>query len=448
MSHNYSDKQYKKILILGFGVEGKDAYCYLKKKYPLATFAIADRNEIIIPSKNVKLFCGKNYLRKINDYDLILKSPGIPSSLKEIKKAEKNGAVITTLANIFFNECKGKIIGVTGTKGKSTTATLIYKILKEAKKDAYLVGNIGNTPLKYLNSNFGKHKIFVYELSSYQLSTLKKSPNISVFLSIFPDHMPYHGSFKNYRDSKANIAKFQDKNDYFIYNSGYEFIDELAKNSKGKTIDYKNACLIKDNAIYYGNEKIIYLKEIKLLGEHNIENIFACICVAKIFKIPADVISKAIKNFRCLEHRLELVGNYQGITFYDDAISTTPESTIAAIEVFKDKLGTIFLGGEDRGYIFSALAKKIADYNVQNIVLFPETGEKIQQKIIEIYNKKRIKLPRFLKTKSMEEAVKFAYKHTPPGRICLLSTASPSYSVFKNFIEKGNLFKEEVKKNS
>ncbi|MFA6106137.1 MAG: UDP-N-acetylmuramoyl-L-alanine--D-glutamate ligase [Patescibacteria group bacterium] len=436
---------HRKIIILGYGVEGKSLYKYLKKRYPEDTLAIADKNKITAPG-HVKLYSGKNYLKNIGEYDLIVKTPGISPNTEEIKEALLKGAEITSAANIFFNNCKGKIIGVTATKGKSTTSTLIYKILRAAKKDAYLVGNIGNPPLKYLASNMGKGKIFVYELSSYQLHDLKKSPHISVFLTIFPEHMPYHGSYENYREAKANIVRYHNKNNYFVYNSGYDFLKKLAKQSKAKPVDYLKVCQANNGWIYYKNKKIIPLKEIKLLGKHNMENICAGIAVAKILRLSDKDIRRAVKNFKGLEHRIELVAERKGIKFYDDAISTTPESTMAAMDIFKETLGTILLGGEDRGYNFSRLAKSIYRYRVKNIVIFPDSGAEIWKEIVKVYKKYKSGLPRKIMTRDMGEAVRFASKNTAKGEVCLLSTASPSYSVFKNFIEKGNLFKKEVRR--
>ncbi|MFA6389467.1 MAG: UDP-N-acetylmuramoyl-L-alanine--D-glutamate ligase [Patescibacteria group bacterium] len=436
---------YKNIIILGFGIEGKSAFSYLKKKYPKAAFAIADKNKIDSSFRG-RTFTGKNYLKNIGGYDLIVKSPGISLREKDIAKAVKKGARLTSATELFFEACRGKIIGVTGTKGKSTTSTLIYEILKKAKIKSSLVGNIGNPPLDFLDKNSGKGKIFVYELSSYQLNDLKKSPWIAVFLNIFPDHMPYHGSFKNYQKAKANIVKFQGGDGCFIYNSDYRFLANLAKSAKGRAVSYTKTCSAKNGAVYYKNEKIISQKDIKLLGKHNLENIFACITAAKILKVSNTVIREAIKNFKGLPHRLELARVYKGIKFYDDAISTTPESTIAAIEVFGDNLGTIILGGENRGYNFSRLAKIILKYRVKNVVLFPDSGAKIWKEIVKACRARGEKLPLKLETKKMSQAVKFAYKNTEEGKVCLLSTASPSYSIFKNFIDKGNQFKKEVKK--
>jgi len=441
-----SEKQ-KNIIIVGFGFEGRCAFSYFKKKYPKARIAIADQNIINNPPKGVETFFGKNYLEKIGEFDLIIKSPGVPAHLPEFKKAIKNKVEITTATNLFFSQFRDQIIGVTATKGKSTTATLIYKILKQAGKEVYLLGNIGDAnPYKFLNKKPNKNLFFVYELSSYQLADLNQSPRVAVWLNIFPDHLPYHGSFAKYQKAKANISLFQNHQDWFIYNSSFQYLKNLVKKSQAQKVDYLNKCVIKNNAIFYGAEKIVDIKKIKLLGEHNFKNIMAVICAVKILGIKNTDIEKAISSFKGLEHRLEFVKKVKGIEFYDDAISTTPESTMAGMEVFGDRLGTMILGGQDRGYNFKNLAKKIFELKIKNIILFPDSGKTIWQEIEKVYQKNKTSLPKKLETSNMKEAVQFAYKNTTPGKVCLLSTASPSYSIFKNFKEKGDLFKKEVKK--
>jgi UDP-N-acetylmuramoyl-L-alanine---L-glutamate ligase len=441
------EKKEPNFMIVGYGVEGRNAFDYLKKKHPRSDIAIADQKTVNDRPKGSKTFFGKDYLKNIHGYDMIIKSPGIPSDLPEFKQAIKNGARVTTVTNMFFDKFSKRIIGVTGTKGKSTTATLIYEILKQAGQDVHLVGNIGeNNPFDYMDDKRFRESIFVYELSSYQLQDLRQSPHIAVFIDIFPDHLPYHRTFEKYKQAKANIAKFQNKNDFFIYNYEYAFIKNLSKKSESKIIDYLSKCQIKTDGIFYNQEKIIDIKNIKLLGRHNQKNICASICAAKIFKIKNQDIKKAVAKFSGLEHRLEFVKNINGSDYYDDAISTTPESTLAAMEVFKDRLGVIILGGENRGYDFKKLAEKIFELNIKNIVLLPDSGKKIWQEIVRIFNKNKRPLPKKLATKNMKQAVKFACKNILPGQVCLLSTASPSYSVFKDFKEKGELFKKEVMK--
>lgn len=400
-------KKYKKILILGYGKEGQATEKFLKKYLPEAVVGIADQN--ISP----------NYLDEQKNYDLVIRSPGI--SKKLITKP------YTTATNIFFANINNIVIGVTGSKGKSTTASLIYSILKTAGKKVRLVGNIGYPMLKEIFRPVNKDDIFVAELSSYQLDDIKYSPHISVITNLFPEHMNYHGNTDNYYEAKKNILKFVKPDDYYCYNPKYSILVQWTKSVKCHTLPSK---------------RTIYFDRIAnpLLGEHNLENIDEAVTVAKnIFNISDEVIKNTVRNFKPLPHRLQFIGKFKGILFYDDAISTTPESTICAIKSFP-KIGTIFLGGLDRGYDFNELVRVIIDRKIPNIVLFPDSGEKIFKLLNNVTGIK------FLKTKNMEEAVSFAYKNTPVDTICLLSTASPSYSLWKNFEEKGDEFQSFVKK--
>ncbi|MEK9169205.1 MAG: UDP-N-acetylmuramoyl-L-alanine--D-glutamate ligase, partial [Patescibacteria group bacterium] len=351
-------------------------------------------------------------------YDLIIRSPGIPKQLVT--------RPYTTATNIFLANIDNVVIGVTGTKGKSTTVGLIYSILKRAGKKAHLIGNIGKPMLDEMLKEIGKEDIFVCEFSSYQLDDIKHSPHIAVVLDLFPEHMNYHGNVKNYYNAKKNIIAQVTADDYYIYNPEFKELKSWAKDSICKTVPFEQKIPIID-------------KDIPLIGKHNRENIKAAVTVAHLFNIDNNTITEAIKKFKPLSHRLQMVGKFRQIIFYDDAISTTPESTILAIESLKN-IGTIFLGGEDRGYDFDKLVDVVVYYKIPNIILFPDSGEKIYELL---KNTAGIKL---LKTKSMEEAIKFAYKYTPAGKICLLSCASPSYSLWKNFEEKGNLFQFFVKK--
>ncbi|EKE13899.1 MAG: UDP-N-acetylmuramoyl-L-alanine-D-glutamate ligase [uncultured bacterium] len=400
-------RKYKKILILGYGKEGQATERFLNKYHPSALIGIADKKT------------NTNYLDEQKNYDLVIRSPGIPKHL--ITRP------YTTATNIFLANISNIVIGVTGTKGKSTTVSLIYSVLKQAGKVVHLIGNIGKPMLDEMLKKIEKEDIFVCEFSSYQLDDIKYSPHISVVLDLFPEHMNYHGDVKNYYSAKKNIISHSTGNDYFIYNPKFEELKSWAKNSICKTIPFEQDISIRD-------------EDIPLIGTHNKENIKAAVTVAHLLNIDDQIINEAIKKFKPLPHRLQLVGKFKEITFYDDAISTTPESTILAIESLNN-IGTIFLGGTDRGYDFNKMVEVIINYKIANIVLFPDSGEKI----FELLKKAAVSI-NFLKTKSMEEAIKFAYKHTPIGKICLLSNASPSYSLWKNFEEKGDQFQFFVKK--
>jgi UDP-N-acetylmuramoylalanine--D-glutamate ligase len=396
----------KSALILGYGKEGNVTEKYLKSNYRDLKIGKADKD------------ISKDYMSKQNDFDIVVKTPGIPKKKVDIQ--------YTTATNIFFSEIKRNgnlVIGVTGSKGKSTTASLIYSILREAGKDVRLLGNIGEPMLGALLSPISKDEIFVVEFSSYQLDDIEFSPNIAVITNLFPEHMDYHSGLKNYYLSKKNITNFQDKKDVFIYNKSNKELLAWAKE-------------IQARPVAFNQDSLSGQINSSLIGEHNKENILAAIAAVKEFNISDEAIKNAVEKFKPLPHRLEFVGKFKGIEFYDDAISTTPESTILAIKSLK-KVDTIFLGGQDRGYNFKLLEKTIKKYKIRNAVVFPESGNRIDLKGLRV-----------LKTKSMQKAVRFAYKNTEEGKICLLSCASPSYSLWKNFDEKGKHFKKLVKKLS
>lgn len=413
----------KKILIVGYGVEGKATQEFLKKTLPKNIIGIADQQ-----------LDGSSYLSKQNEYDIAIKSPGIHKSKITIP--------YTTATNIFFANIPGTIIGVTGTKGKSTTASLIYEILKHAGKRVFLLGNIthkthniGKPMLTELANHHTKDDIFVCELSSQQLDDIQYAPHIAVFTNFFPEHMDFHGSLEKYWEAKKRIVMFANPHNFFVYNPNLPVLATLAKETKAKSLPFVETLSFP--------EKII-----PLIGQHNNDNVKAAVTVAKVLGVSDKDIQEAIKNYKPLPHRLEVVGTYHDITFVDDAISTTPQSTIKALEAFSN-ISTLFLGGQDRGYDFTELAKEIVAHKIKNLVLFPDSGEKIYSVILnEVKNIGSSYNPNILESSNMDDAVQFAYQHSPKGSVVMLSTASPSYSIWKNFEEKGQLFKEAVQKYS
>ena len=422
----------KSILILGFGREGKDTFLFLRRLFPQKTLAIADlRKDIGVTDKKTKLYLGENYLKALKKYEVIIKSPGVPPKVIAPFLTKKQEIISQT--GIFFENFPGTIIGVTGTKGKSTTSFLIWSLLKESGVKAHLVGNIGEPVLSYL-FKAGRKDVFVYELSSHQLFYLKKSPQIAVLLNIFPEHLDYYRDLKEYIRAKANITRFQKKDDFFIFNSGDKLVQEIARKTIAKKVPIKGRYLSLD-------------KE-------------AAKAVARILKLATKRVNKALREFKGLPHRLEEVGSFRGITFYNDSLATIPQATIEALKVLGGKVETLILGGFDRKIEFRELAREILKSKVKTLIFFPTTGEKIWKEI-ERQNKKRLK-PFFVNgakktsfssspspgkngAQYMRDAVKIAFSQTKRGKVCLLSPAAASFNLFRDYRERGNLFKKYVK---
>ncbi len=440
----------KKLLILGFGREGQSTLRFLRKYFPAKEITIFDQSDIYTQDKNVILKTGSNYLDGILEYDVIFKSPGITYKFPQIKEAYRLGKIYSQ-TRLFFDLCKGKIVGVTGTKGKSTTTTLIHEIIKNSGKKCILLGNIGKPCLDYLDKSLGRKLIFAFELSCHQLYDLDKSPDIAVFLNIFREHLDYYENFTNYFKSKSNITNYQTKFNYFIYNVNFPKINKLAEFTKAKALGFsiqknkKSRCFCEDGFVFYFDKKIeevIAIREIPLRGTHNLNNVMAAILVGKSLGINTKSIRNAIINFHPLEHRLQKVGKYRGIEFYDDTLATIPEATMAAIDSFKSQVGTLILGGVDRGQNFRKLGAMILNEKIENVVLFPNTGEKIWLSVKSQASKQ--KLPHKISVTNMEDAVKACFKFTPKGKIALLSSASPSFNIFKSYEEKSALFKKYI----
>jgi UDP-N-acetylmuramoylalanine--D-glutamate ligase len=397
--------RYKTILILGYGIEGHATERFLKKSLPNTTIMVADKKD------------GDAYLARQHNVDLVVRSPGIP--LTAITRAS------TTATNIFFANCPGTIIGVTGTKGKSTTTSLIAAMLKEKYSDVRLVGNIGSPMLDALDGATAE-TYFVVELSSYQLADCRFSPHIAVVVNWYPEHLDFHGSFDAYKKAKQNIFIHQKPGDFFVFDPHEPEVASWAALTAAKPTPYASVTMLAQSAN-------------PLLGPHNVRNIEGACTAAGLCGVPSELCMQGLATFSPLRHRLQLVGEFAGIRFYDDAISTTPQSTIAALQSIT-QISMVFLGGLDRGYDFQTLAQELAARTIPHLVLFPQTGARIRAEVEKISGYS----PTFFETTSMEQAVAHAYAVCPQGTACLLSTASPSYSLWKNFEEKGDLFQQFV----
>lgn len=456
----------KKVCILGAGREGLATVEFLQK-FTSATITLAEQKEIEQTDSTTTHACGKNYPTSLAEFDIIIISPGIPPHIPLLHTAKPDS--ITTATNIFFENCPCKIIAVTGSKGKSTTSSLIHKILE--KQNSYLVGNIGNPALKTL-PNLKETDTVVFELSSYQAKRLTKGPDIAIITNLFPEHIDYHGSIEQYYEDKLNVVKQQTNGQLTIYfgeNAELKTrIEKIQQNSSRPQQDFisfpneKFAHVVGDE-LYFDQTPLIKISDIKLQGAHNTNNILGAITVTLQQLLPLNVspqtTASAIQNFQPLPHRLQNIGTYHHITFYNDSISTTPDSAIAALEALPN-VGSLFIGGQDRRgasgehYDFSQLAATIKAKNIQTIIYFKETGEALKQEFKKInYQPQHTydfplqeKTTKAAREHAMNEAIRFAYDHTPKNTICLLSCASPSYNLFENFEERGDIFEASVKK--
>lgn len=432
----------KKILILGFGREGQSTYSFIQKNVTYAHLGIADKRDIFsqieIP-KNVTLHTGENYMDCIFDYDIIIKTPGI--SLKDID-VSKIKDKITSQTDLFIKYGRNKIIGVTGTKGKSTTSSLIYYILFNAEKVVKLIGNIGVPAFESLDEE-KEVEYFVYELSAHQLEYLHESPHIAVILNFFEEHLDHFETIEKYQNAKLNIFKYQEDGDFAIYGSTINRklpetkalkIEVGEEIERGKNITAKNGTKLFSNV--NDNEMMInFPKTSKLMGKHNIYNSMIAITVANILKICEDIVKNSIKTFKTLPHRLQYVGKYNNIEYVDDSISTIPEATIAAIETLNN-VGSVLIGGMDRGIDYEILVKYINSHNQITFILMYESGKRIYDSIDHSQN--------IIYVEDLQEAVAVAKKQTKKGSICLLSPAAASFGHFKNFEERGEKFKQYI----
>ncbi|MEG0826721.1 MAG: UDP-N-acetylmuramoyl-L-alanine--D-glutamate ligase [Bacilli bacterium] len=418
----------KKILILGFGREGKSTYHFLRNYFKDVVIGIADKNDIENKADlvNVNYYIGDNYLDSIKEYDVVIKAPGV-IILDYVNNEDKKK--ITSQTDLFLKFCQNTVIGITGTKGKSTTSSLVYHVLKDSDYDALLVGNIGVPSFDKIDE-INENTIIVYELSCHQLEFVKSSPNIAIILNLFEEHLDHYLDLNHYLDAKKNVFKYQSNDDYFLY---VEKIQHLS-NDELKKIKAKVVKVTMD-------EKKNYNIKTNLIGEHNVLNILVCINVAKILKMDIAKVLTSISTFIPLKHRLEYVGKNHGINFYNDSIATASEAVISAIRSF-NKVDTIIIGGMERNLHYENLVNFIENSSIDNVILLPNTNLRIKNIFDSINSKKKLYV-----VKDMDEAVKIAKEVTPKEGVCLLSPAAASYGFYKNFEERGDHFRMLVIKD-
>jgi UDP-N-acetylmuramoyl-L-alanine---L-glutamate ligase len=446
----------KRIAILGFGLEGRSTYRHIRKLWPSVHLNICDRNLLISQSAEYKSACpddswflGDDYLNGLEKTDIIVKSPGI--SFKELQGVSK--AHMTSQTELFLEAFRDQVVGITGTKGKSTTSSLLYHILIAADKPALLAGNIG-TPCFELLDKIKEDSIIIFEMSSHQLETVKASPHIAFLLNIFREHLDHYDSYDAYKEAKMNIARWQKEGDLLFYNSDNHEVDKLVRGlvtdatqlplrlspGKGDGVWYDDADLVLSiNGLH---KRFPDIANRRLLpGVHNLLNISAAAGAAALLDVPDEIITDSVAAFSGLPHRMEYVGTFGGVNYYNDSIATIPEAAMEALKSLPDT-SVLILGGKDRGLHYEALIDFLAAGQLEIILFTGETALRMHE-----FTKDHpgFKSKECIIANSFEDAVKLACRMAPAGSTVLLSPAAASYDIFRDFKARGERFKELVR---
>jgi UDP-N-acetylmuramoylalanine--D-glutamate ligase len=457
----------KRVLILGFGREGRSTLRFLQERVPDASLGVADRRApdqmsdeeqallATLPPQDVTL--GPAYLDAVARFDVVVRAPGLPPDAPPLQEARVRGARVTSLVNLFFDVAPGRIVGVTGTKGKSTTTNAIATVLRDGGLDARLGGNIG-IPLLACLDGATDTIVFVVELSSFQLSDLERSPNVAVVQNVVREHLDYHGTFEKYVEAKANIARHQGADDTIIYHGDYEIPRAIAARSAGARLAFglhpgpDAACFVDDGWLVHREDgavtPILPVTDVPLTGAHNTINVMPSIVVGRLFGIDPASIADSIRSLSALPHRMQLVHAWEGRQFYNDSLSTVPEAAMAALAALGDRPTVLLAGGHDRGQTWSELAEAIVRTNVTAVVLLPRGDRALLTAIERAATRAGRPAPALLSAESMSEAVRCAIDASEPDSAILLSPAAASFGAFRDYEDRGNQFLEAAVEQS
>lgn len=423
----------KNIAILGFGREGKSTYKFIRKHLKDKMLTVLDQNKNAISDidDDHLTLISDNYLDYIDKYDLVIKTPGISLIGKNYN------AEITSEVDLLTRFVPVQLIGITGTKGKSTTSSLIYTVVSDQLKNTFYVGNIGIPIFDYIEK-FTPDSIVVAELSAHQLNDIKNSPHIAIILNLFEEHLDYFHTLDNYYNAKLNIFRYQKKTDYALYYSDNDELTNRVKkiNSLAKMIPLNKKMILNDE-IKIGDYTYFFNKGQYLIGDYNKIDIMFSLYVAKILNLNLKRCEEVIRNFKPLEHRMELI-NGGSIKFYDDTLATIPEATLNSIKAIKD-LETLIVGGKDRNIDYTNFVHELANTSVKNIICQPDTGK-------YIYENLKNSNKNVYYVEELEDAVILAYKITSKDKSCLLSPAASSYNKYQNYADKSAHFKMYIEK--
>ena len=445
-----------KVAIIGLGVSNIPLLDYMHNLNANVT-VFDDRtmdklsNEVVnkVTRYGFKTSLGSDSLKNLNGFNIIFRAPSCMPTKPELVAEQQNGAIVTTEIEMFMKVFPGKVIGITGSDGKTTTTTLIYEILKNNGYNCYLGGNIG-IPLFTKVNEMKPEDIAVLELSSFQLMGMEISPDISVITNITPNHLNVHKDYEEYIEAKKNIFKYQNDNGIVVLNYDNDITREAAKEAEGKVIFYSSKTKLEDGIILDDNiikeckdklrKHILNTDDLILRGRHMHEN--ACAAIAATMSLVSpEKAAKVIKEFKGVEHRLEFVREIDGVKWYNDSIGTSPTRTIAGLNSFNQRI-VLIAGGYDKNLDYTPIGKPILE-KVDSLILIGATAHKIFD-AVKAENEKQQKDIKIYMCEKFEETVQTAKKVAKPGNVVLFSPASASFDMFKNFEERGNKFKELV----
>lgn len=431
-----------KIAILGYSRQGQSAYEYWNTSDNELT--ICDQNPATKVPKGAKAQLGDNYLANLDEFDVLVRTPALHPRDIVAANPDVPGILdkVTTNTNEFFRACPTKhIIGVTGTKGKGTTSTLIAKILEADGKRVHLGGNIGIAPLEMLKNDIEGEDWVVLELANFQLIDLKHSPYIAVCLMVAPEHLDWHEDVEEYYAAKQQLFINQDETDIAIYYAQNETSLSIADASIGVQIPYMQApgATIDDMKLAIEGREICSVEDFKLLGRHNWQNI--CAALTAVWPVTQNIgaMRAVITTFTGLEHRLELVKEVDDVRYYDDSFGTTPETAMVAIQAFEQPK-VVILGGSDKGATYDALAKTVKTGNVRKVIVIGDTGPSIKAALKAMDFTNVIDGP-----DTMPAIIELAHQSAQPGDVVLLSTACASFGLFQDYKDRGEQFQAAVK---
>lgn len=450
--------RFRKVAVIGLGVSNLPLLEYLYEKKAQVT-VFDERTMDEIPSETINKIntyefsysFGKNCLENLNGFNVIFRSPSCLPTRTELQKEAERGAIVTTEVEMLMEMCPCKIVGVTGSDGKTTTTSLINAILKKAGYKTFLGGNIG-TPLFTKLPEMKPNDIVVLELSSFQLMNMHISPDIAIITNITPNHLNIHKDYQEYIDAKKCIFKNQNEKGILILNYDNDITRECAKEANGNVVFFSSKVKLDNGFIVDGEiikectdkvrKHILNTDEVILRGNHNFQNIATALAATKTL-VDTDIAVQAIKEFKPVEHRIEFVKEIDGVKWYNDSASSSPTRTISGINAFKENI-ILIAGGYDKNLEYEPLAKPVVD-KVSTLILIGQTAEKIYD-VVKNESEKENKKINIYMCDTLEQTIEIAKKSAKKGDVVLFSPASASFDMFKNFADRGHKFKDIVNK--